>query len=183
MELNPDDERMTPRDVLARHVKRLREGANLSLRGLGDELRYGYSYINRVENGSQLPSKGMAKSLGAFFGMGALFTDLLKADHDATIPDYGQALRKEQEALRIQIFNSTVIPGLLQIEEYAREFIRNGRPGTRRNRSNAGSPTGCAASGCSSARCRRSTRWCWTRRCWPGPWAGPGSCASNWTTC
>jgi transcriptional regulator with XRE-family HTH domain len=126
VELNQDDERMTPRDVLARHLRRLREGAGLSVRDLDAEIRYGFSYISRVENGNQLPSKALAKAIDRYFGTGGLFADLLKANHDATIPDYGQVLRKEKEAVLIQSFDSAVIPGLLQIEEYAREFIRNG---------------------------------------------------------
>jgi transcriptional regulator with XRE-family HTH domain len=111
---------------LARHLRRLREGAGLSVRELDAEIRYGYSYINRVENGNQLPSKALAKAIGQYFGMGELFTDLLKADHDAKVPDYGRVLRKEKDAVHIQTLNSTVVPGLLQIEEYARELIRVG---------------------------------------------------------
>ncbi|MEO3753239.1 helix-turn-helix transcriptional regulator [Streptomyces sp. B6B3] len=127
MELNPDDERMTPREVLARHLRRLREGAGLSLRGLGEELRYQHTYFGRIENGGQLPSEALAKAIDDYFGTGGLFADLLKADRDAKIPDYGKVLRKEKEAVRIHSFNSTVIPGLLQIEEYARELTRNGQ--------------------------------------------------------
>jgi transcriptional regulator with XRE-family HTH domain len=127
MDLNPDDERMTPREVLARHVRRLREESGLSVRGLADRLRYGYSYLSRVENGTQPPSEALVSALDEFYGTGDLFADLLKAEEDAAVPEHKKVMRKEKEAVRIQNLNSTVIPGLLQTEEYARELIRAGQ--------------------------------------------------------
>jgi hypothetical protein len=126
MELNPDDERMTPRDVLARHLRRLREGAGLSVRDLDAEIRYGYTYISRVENCNQLPSKAMVGAFDRYFGTGGLFADLLKAEEDAAVRGYEKVLRKEKDAVRIQNLSSTVVPGLLQTEEYARELMRTG---------------------------------------------------------
>ncbi|UCM90488.1 helix-turn-helix domain-containing protein [Streptomyces marincola] len=127
MELNPDDDRLTYRVVLGRQVARHRKNAKLSIRELAAELRFPYGYIGRVERGEQLPSENLAKAMDTFFGVPALFADLLKAADDAAIPDYGRMLlRKEKKALRIQEMTSTVVPGLLQTEEYARELFRVG---------------------------------------------------------
>jgi transcriptional regulator with XRE-family HTH domain len=127
MDLNPDDERMTPREVLARHARRLREASGLSVRALSDRIRYGFSYLSRVENGTQPPSGALVRALDEFYGTGGLFADLRKADEDAAIRDYRAVLRKEKDAVRVQNLNSTLIPGLLQTEEYARELMRAGQ--------------------------------------------------------
>ncbi|WP_165953653.1 helix-turn-helix transcriptional regulator [Streptomyces sp. 8K308] len=122
MELNPDDDRLTHRMVLARHLKRLRKKAGLSLREFEAKIGYKYSYLSRVENCHQLPSNELAEALDRFFGTGDLFVDLLKADENAALPDYGLMLRKEQTAVQIQEMTSSVVPGLLQTEEYARQL-------------------------------------------------------------
>lgn len=96
MELNPDDDRLTHRMVLARHLKRLRKKAGLSLREFEAKIGHKYSYLSRVENCHQLPSIELAEALDKFFDTGGLFVDLLKADENAALPDYGLMLRKEQ---------------------------------------------------------------------------------------
>ncbi|MFJ2113356.1 Scr1 family TA system antitoxin-like transcriptional regulator [Streptomyces sp. NPDC087850] len=130
MELDNEEEKVTPRTVLGRALRRERELVNLSLRALADELGYPHSYISRVEHGKQLPSDGMAEALDTRFGTSKLFVDLLKMVQDASMPDYGpEFLRKEQKAIRIEVFNTSVFPGLLQTERYAREMFQAGIPG------------------------------------------------------
>ncbi len=127
MELNPDDDRMTYRVVLSRQLARHRKNAKLSIRELAAQLCFPYGYIGRVERGEQLPSENLARAMDTFFGVPALFVDLLKAAEDAAIPDYGRMLlRREKKAKRIQEMTSTIIPGLLQTEDYTRELIRVG---------------------------------------------------------
>lgn len=127
MELNPDDSRATPQAMLARRVRRAREKAGLSLRELGAEIRFPYSYIYRVESGQQLPSDDLAAALDKRFDLDGLVTDLLDAARDTVIQDYSRAVvRREKEAVRIQVFTSSVIPGLLQTEEYAMALFRAG---------------------------------------------------------
>jgi hypothetical protein len=49
---------------------------------------------------------------------------------DTLIASYSLAfVRKEPDAERIQVFTSSLIPGLLQTEGYARELFRTGSPG------------------------------------------------------
>ncbi|MFE1960827.1 DUF5753 domain-containing protein [Streptomyces sp. NPDC059479] len=56
--------------------------------------------------------------------------DLLEAAREGAIRDYGRVVvRKEQDAVRIQVFTSSVILGLLQTKEYALELFRAGIPG------------------------------------------------------
>ncbi|WP_165983863.1 helix-turn-helix transcriptional regulator [Streptomyces sp. YIM 98790] len=126
MELRTDDdERPMPRARLARRLRRMRENRGLSLRALADELGYPHTYLNRVERGEQLPSPALAEALDTFFELDEVFTELLELARDASIPDYGrQAVAWEDQAVRFQMFNSSVIPGLLQTEDYARALIR-----------------------------------------------------------
>jgi transcriptional regulator with XRE-family HTH domain len=131
MELHDEDTaRTTPRTVLGRRLKRLREASGLSLRALADELTYTHTYLSRVERGEQLPSAALAETLDQRFGADGLFAELLELARDASIPGYGRAIiNAEEKATRIQIFTSSLIPGWFQTEEYARELFRVSNPG------------------------------------------------------
>ncbi len=115
MELNNEDEsKSTPRTVLGRRLRRLRENAGLSLRALADKVGYPHTYIGRVERGEQLPSDALAEDLDTYFETDGLFVELLTMAHDSSIPDYGSAvIEKEGKAARIQVFGSSLVPGLL----------------------------------------------------------------------
>ncbi|UCM88412.1 helix-turn-helix domain-containing protein [Streptomyces marincola] len=118
-----------PADLLARHMRRLRMARKLSLRDLAGELTYQYGYLGRVERGEQAPSAALAAALDRFFETSDLFADLLEMAQDLSIPDYGQGvLRNEPKSERIQVFTSSLVPGLLQTEEYARELFRASMP-------------------------------------------------------
>ncbi|MGW7578979.1 helix-turn-helix domain-containing protein [Streptomyces sp. NPDC054765] len=131
MELNnEDDDRATPRTVLGRRLRRLREAAPLSQRALADKVGYPHTYISRVERGEQLPSEALAEALDVYFATDGLFVELLSMAQDASIPDYGRAvLESEGKAARIQVFGSSLIPGLLQTKDYARALFRTSLAG------------------------------------------------------
>jgi transcriptional regulator with XRE-family HTH domain len=128
MELNDETGKLTPRTVLGRRLARLRNEAGLSLRMLAEPLGYPHSYLGRVERGDQLPSEGLSQALDTFFKTSGLFVELLEMAQDALIADYSRTVvAKEKEAIRIRVFTSSIIPGLLQTEDYARELFRAGR--------------------------------------------------------
>ncbi|MGK5533487.1 helix-turn-helix domain-containing protein [Streptomyces sp. URMC 129] len=128
MELNDAEGKVTPRGMLGKTLNRLRTDAKLSLRALADQVGYPHSYISRVEHGEQLPSEPFADALDSHFGTGDLFSDLLEMAQDSLIADYSRAVvSKEKDAIRIRVFTSSIIPGLLQTEDYARELFRSGR--------------------------------------------------------
>ncbi|MQS99473.1 helix-turn-helix domain-containing protein [Streptomyces jumonjinensis] len=131
MELNNEDPgKPTPRTVLGRRLQRLRTEGELSQRGLAERVKYPHTYLSRVERGEQLPSEGLAEALDAYFGTLGLFAELLELAQHSTIPDYGQKIvENEEKAARIQVFDSSVVPGLLQTEDYARALIRISLPG------------------------------------------------------
>lgn len=131
VELNGESSKVTPRVRLGRRLRRLRERKGLSLRQLSEQVGgYSHSYLGRVELGEQLPSEVLVDSLDEFFGTDGMLGELLEMAHDSVIADYSRTfVSKEPKAERIQVFTSSLIPGLLQTEEYARELFRRSLPG------------------------------------------------------
>lgn len=138
MELNNESDQLTPRVRLGRRLRRMRERKELSLRQLSEQVGgYSHSYLGRVELGEQLPSEALVNSLDSFFDTDGVLGDLLEIARENSIPGYGRAIvSKEREAQRIQVFTSSLIPGLLQTEEYARELFRRSLPGESEERLN-----------------------------------------------
>ncbi|WP_432744366.1 helix-turn-helix domain-containing protein [Streptomyces sp. JH002] len=130
MELTSDDGELTPELRLGRQVRQLREQRGLSLRGLSKEVSgYAYSYIHRVEQGKQKPSTALVRALDEFFGTCGALAEIYGLSEEMRVAQYSLAtVKREQEAIRIQVFASSHIPGLLQTESYAREHIRAGLP-------------------------------------------------------
>lgn len=132
MELEPDHDAppATPMGMLAARAARERTRAGLSLRGLADKLGYPHTYLSRVERGEQLPSEPLAEALDDFYKADGLFTDLLRVAVAAQTPVYGRkVLEEERRAARIQTFNSSVVPGLLQTEAYTTALYTESMPG------------------------------------------------------
>ncbi|GAA4685710.1 helix-turn-helix domain-containing protein [Streptomyces youssoufiensis] len=129
MELHEDDHKTTPRALIGRQLRRRRTAGNLSQRALADAIGYPGSYISRVERDEQLPSEALARALDEHFGTLGLFADLRSMAEEALVAAYSQDfIDQESRAARIEVFTSSVIPGLLQTEHYARELITSGSP-------------------------------------------------------
>ncbi|WP_405390790.1 DUF5753 domain-containing protein [Streptomyces sp. NBC_01102] len=130
MELNGESGKVTPRVRLGRRLRRLRERRGLSLRQLSEQVGgYSHSYLGRVELGDQLPSEALVTSLDQFFDSDGVLADLLDMVHESLIPEYSRTfLSKEPAAERIQVFTSSLVPGLLQTQDYARELFRRSLP-------------------------------------------------------
>ncbi|MEU4683332.1 DUF5753 domain-containing protein [Streptomyces xinghaiensis] len=139
MELNNESEQLTPRVRLGRRLRRMRERKELSLRQLSEQVGgYSHSYLGRVELGEQLPSEALVNSLDGYFDTDGVLGDLLEIAHASVIADYSRTVvSKEPEAERIQVFTSSLVPGLLQTEEYARELFRRSLPGESEENRNA----------------------------------------------
>ncbi|MCX4907306.1 DUF5753 domain-containing protein [Streptomyces sp. NBC_00878] len=131
MELTSEDGKLTPRVRLGRRLRRLRERKGLSLRQLSERVGgYSHSYLGRVELGEQLPSGALVNTLDEYFDADGVLVELLELAQDTLIPDYfRKPFAKEQEAVRIQVFTSSLVPGLAQTPHYARALIRRSLPG------------------------------------------------------
>ncbi|MET2717247.1 helix-turn-helix transcriptional regulator [Streptomyces harbinensis] len=115
---------------LGRRIRALRKARGLSLRALSAEVHgFAFSYIGRVELGKQPASAALVAALDDFFQAGGALVELHDVERDIEIARYSREyVRKEREARRIQVFTSSVIPGLLQTAEYAEELFRVGLP-------------------------------------------------------
>ncbi|GAB3117524.1 helix-turn-helix transcriptional regulator [Streptomyces calidiresistens] len=128
-ERNLDIRQSGARDLLAASLKAHRARSGLSVRALAKAINFTHGYIARVETGTQMPSDSLARALDTHFETDGLFMGLLVlASHDGA-PDYSRvALRKEREAVRIQVLVSSVLPGLFQTPDYARALFSSAAP-------------------------------------------------------
>ncbi|RKN11062.1 helix-turn-helix domain-containing protein [Streptomyces radicis] len=126
MELINEGGDLSPNARLGRRVRRLRLDKGLSLRQLSERITgYSHSYIARVEVGKQGASDALVKALDEFFGTGGTLAEIKDMARETVIAQYSREyVRREGEATLIQAFTSSVIPGLLQTREYARELFR-----------------------------------------------------------
>ncbi|SFD58788.1 helix-turn-helix domain-containing protein [Streptomyces aidingensis] len=126
MEVNTNGTRLpTPKETLRTTLRCLREARGLSQEALAKAIGYPQSYIQRVEAGKQNPSDALAAKLDEFFGTGKLFRDLQRMHRSGLMKAFTlDFLEQEPKALRVQVFTSGMIPGILQMEKYAREVLR-----------------------------------------------------------
>ncbi|MDJ0461984.1 helix-turn-helix transcriptional regulator [Streptomyces sp. H27-C3] len=118
--------------MLAARAKRARKRSGLTFRALAEKLGFPHTYLSRVESGEQLPSAALAETMDAFYETDGLFSDLAAVARAmaAETPKWGhKVLEAEKRAGRIQTFNSSVVPGLLQIEPYTTALYVESMPG------------------------------------------------------
>lgn len=111
-------------------LRRQRQLAGLSLDRLSDIVNYSKTHLHGVETGERLPLPPISEKLDAAFGTGELFQGLwgaIKREH--TPRRFDHCLELEARAARIQEFDASVIPGLLQTPAYMRALFIKGNPG------------------------------------------------------
>ncbi|MEO3751213.1 helix-turn-helix transcriptional regulator [Streptomyces sp. B6B3] len=125
-----NDGRENLRKVLAEEIRSQRERRSWSLRDVAAKTTYNHTYFSRIERGEQLPSDALAKTLDELFETGDLLQRILEAIRSASIQDYVRVMmKKEGTATRVQVFNSSLVTGLLQTERYMRALFRASKPG------------------------------------------------------
>ncbi|WP_435241528.1 helix-turn-helix domain-containing protein [Streptomyces cucumeris] len=111
-------------------VRLERERLGISREDLGRAAHCGYSLVAKIEAGKRVPVLEFAEACDRMFphsnGRFARLWPL--ALRYAFPPWFRKYVELEREATTIRTFESQVIPGLLQTEEYARELLRTGRP-------------------------------------------------------
>ncbi|MBB5933640.1 hypothetical protein FHS42_000658 [Streptomyces zagrosensis] len=80
--------------------------------------------MERIE---QLPSQTLADALDVHFGTQGMFIDLVCMAQESLVTAYSQDfIDQEARAERVEVFASSLIPGLLQTADYARELMVTG---------------------------------------------------------
>ncbi|MFD5316078.1 helix-turn-helix transcriptional regulator [Streptomyces sp. NPDC127098] len=122
------DER-SARQTFVQELARLRAEADWSYRELGAKVGYDFSHLYKMEHDGSLGSAEIVADLDAPYGTTPHLTLLWRlAKVEAFRSKYLSYMRTEAEASVLHQFAVSLVPGLLQTEDYARELIRSAEP-------------------------------------------------------
>jgi transcriptional regulator with XRE-family HTH domain len=116
---------MTAREFVGREVRRAREAKGLTRGELAKMFPVSVSLVGKWETGRRLPTGRNFEKLVEFLGIGedaARIVEeiVLELVGNEVSPDWFKLPEVEAQAGLLWTFESTVIPGLLQTEEYCR---------------------------------------------------------------
>lgn len=130
-----------PRRQLGRHLRDLRQGARMTVRGAARELEWSEAKMWRIETGQvplrSLDVQGMCTVYGATPELTEALMGLAKETkargwwhaYGDIIPEgFDVYVGLEEAATSVSWYESDVVPGLLQSQPYAREVIRTHVP-------------------------------------------------------
>ncbi|SFD59705.1 Helix-turn-helix [Streptomyces aidingensis] len=115
--------------MIVRRIIEHREARGLSQGALARFIGYPQPYLSAIETGKRTLTDGVAEALDKHLGTHGEFVALLEMARKLLIePGAREIVSQETKAERIRVFTSSVIPGLLQTEDYARDLFRKGLP-------------------------------------------------------
>jgi len=118
-----------PLAFFAGEIKRLRAKLNMTQEHLAGMAGYAPSTVAAIESQHLLPSEDFAKNIDKAFDTDGHFERLqLLVDATCVLPWFRDLVETERKAVSIQTYESYVIPGLLQTEDYARHAVSATRP-------------------------------------------------------
>ncbi|MEV0262928.1 helix-turn-helix transcriptional regulator [Streptomyces sp. NPDC050617] len=130
-----------PRRQLGRYLSELREQAGLTVKLAAKELERSTATLWRIESGRTSIRSHEVEVMCRVYGAPSDLTEALKAIAKETkargwwhaygdvIPEgFDLFIGLEEAASHLDVYESTLIPGLLQAEEYARRIIEAGHP-------------------------------------------------------
>lgn len=122
----------SPMHFFGAEVRRARLGAGMTLNDLGARVPCDASTVSRIEGGVLSPTERFAEACDeAFPQMGGWFTrfylDSRKWDGPHP-PWFRPFVEYEMAARALRWYEPLVVPGLLQVEGYAREVLRGAQP-------------------------------------------------------
>jgi len=118
------DPSASPLDYYGYELKRVREGAGLTQKGLGSLVFCTGSLIGQIENAAKVPQRDFSERLDAALGTDGAFSRLVGLVLRSQLPSWFQPYAEmEAKATYISTYQCQLIYGLLQTEEYARAVI------------------------------------------------------------
>lgn len=121
--------RLTARGFLAREIKRAREATGLSQKELAKAIYVSEALVGAWETSRRVPKPDvmarLVETLGASDMMSRLLDELVSAE--VPLEWLGKWLAIEEQATTLLWFETTVVCGLLQTEDYARAVLQAGR--------------------------------------------------------
>ncbi|MCZ7416023.1 helix-turn-helix domain-containing protein [Streptomyces sp. WMMC897] len=118
-----------PRQRFAEELRRLRSQKGITLRQLGERMGWDWSLFGKMEKGDTIGSPEVAEALDDFYGTPGLLLamwELAAGDKSQFRERYRRYMTLEAEAVSLWHFAVSVLPGLLQTPEYAREVLSAG---------------------------------------------------------
>ncbi|MEW2517706.1 helix-turn-helix domain-containing protein [Actinacidiphila alni] len=119
-ELQPDS---SPQAAFGARVRRLREARSWNQEDLAAALDYSSQHVSAVETGRKPPTRRLSRQLDVAFDLTDTadsfereWTELRRGSLLEGFPEYAEA---ESRAVEIRVFETGVVPGLLQTLEYA----------------------------------------------------------------
>ncbi|WP_329523586.1 helix-turn-helix domain-containing protein [Streptomyces griseoaurantiacus] len=110
-------------------LKLLRERAGLTRAELGSRLGYGEDQITSVELGRRIPKPELIDKADEVLNAGGVLRAMKEEVARARYPAFFRdAARLEAEAVELQTYDTHVVNGLLQTEEYTRALLTMRRP-------------------------------------------------------
>ncbi len=117
-------------ELFAEELRAAREQAGLSMEDLAAKINYSASLIGMVEGMHRVPQADFAERCDAALGTPGTFTRQQKRLRNLTFPaSFRPFAGYEATATSLRWFEHSLIPGLLQTEEYARAVLAT-RPNT-----------------------------------------------------
>lgn len=113
---------MSASTFLVAELRRARSAAGLSQEDLGRAINYSSSLVSAVENGHRLPTFEYLAGVDRALNTGGLLERLLVSIEQAPVW-FRDWLVVERKATLIRAFQPSLVPGLLQTEDYARAIL------------------------------------------------------------
>jgi transcriptional regulator with XRE-family HTH domain len=116
-------------------IRRHREAAGMTQEYLGSLVNFTNGWVGNVESGYLCPRKESVVELEKVLGLPEKVLldiyDLIKYEDPHPVVSFERFTDAESRASVIREYDALVVPGLLQIPEYARALIAAGRPSAR----------------------------------------------------
>jgi len=114
------------RMLFAEQLRAIREQRGLSRDDLGAEIGHTGSTIANIETGYRAPTPDQARALDRTFSLPGVFERLEGRLHGLPFSaGFRPFAPYEAEALVLRIYENTIVPGLLQTEDYARAILES----------------------------------------------------------
>ncbi|MFD5185857.1 helix-turn-helix domain-containing protein [Streptomyces sp. NPDC058372] len=118
------------KQLFGARLRRMREARGWSLDVLSTKVPLSKAQLARIERGEYLAPEKLPALLDAVFGTEELFVELYAlACREAIRDQYQRRMEYEEQAESIKEYAGTLVPGLLQIDDYALALFAATRPG------------------------------------------------------
>ncbi|MFG2116218.1 Scr1 family TA system antitoxin-like transcriptional regulator [Streptomyces sp. NPDC048718] len=116
-DLDPD---ASPQAAYGARLRRMREERGLSQVELGVQAEYSGTHISQVENARKLPTLRFSRRVDLALETGDSFErEWREMTHGALLEGFPEYMEYEGRAAELRLFDTGIVPGLLQTPEYA----------------------------------------------------------------